>query len=163
MFAMLLFRKNKIQDCETELGEDEMIEEIIEKSCKLIKQNSGEGTYCVLGLMDHNGYPTMSTITASQSDGINCITFCTGLNSRKSKRINNCNLASVCFNSDDYSITLVGTIEILTDLEIKKEMWYGGLINHFSGPEDPNYCVLRLKTERYNLFVDWEEVTGTLD
>ncbi len=140
-----------------------MREGIIGKSCKLIEKNSGEGTYCVLGLIDEDGYPTISTITASKSEGLNWITFCTGLTSTKSNRISKCNRASVCFNSEDYNITLVGTIEILTDLEIKREMWYGGLINHFSGPDDPNYCVLRLKTERYNLFVDWTEVTGTLE
>ncbi len=140
-----------------------MREGIIEKSCKIIEKNSGEDTYCALGLIDYDGSPTISTITASKSDGINWITFCTGLNSRKSKRINQCNRASVCFNSDGYNITLVGTIEIITDLEIKKEMWYGGLINHFSGPDDPNYCVLRFTTERYNLFVDWEGVTGLIE
>jgi general stress protein 26 len=50
----------------------------------------------------------------------------------------------------------------LTDPDVKKEMWYGGLANHFNGPEDPNYCVLRFKTQRYNLLVDWKEATGTL-
>ena len=56
----------------------------------------------------------------------------------------------------------VGTIEVLTDPVVKKEMWYGGLVNHFNGPEDPNYCVLHFKTERYNLLVDWKEVRGTM-
>ena len=41
-------------------------------------------------------------------------------------------------------------------------MWYEGLKNHFSGPDDPNYCVLRFKTERYNLMIDWKEVKGSL-
>ena len=56
----------------------------------------------------------------------------------------------------------LGTIEILTDAEIKKDMWYKGLENHFNGPEDPNYCVLRFKTNRYNLLIDWKEVSGNL-
>lgn len=144
-------------------GRQVMKEEIIKKTCQILEKNTGEGTYCALGLIDHDGNPTISTITASKADGINWITFCTGLSSRKSNRINKCNRASVCFNSDDYNITLVGTIEILTDLETKKEMWYGGLINHFSGPDDPNFCVLRFKTERYSLLVDWEQVAGAVD
>lgn len=136
--------------------------QIIVKAGEIIEKSIGMGTYCVLALMDLDGYPTASTITASKADGIHWITFCTGLGGTRTNRINKCNRASVCFNADDYNITLVGTMEILTDLEVKEEMWYGGLANHFSGPEDPNYCVLRFKTERYNLLIDWKEVRGTL-
>ena len=139
-----------------------MNKEIISKSREIVEQNTGEGTYCELALIDLEGYPTVSTITASKADGINWLTFCTGLGSDKSNRIKKCNRASVCFNSDEYNITLVGTMDIITDLDVKNEMWYGGLSNHFSGPQDPNYCVLRFKTERYNLLVDWKEAKGRL-
>jgi general stress protein 26 len=136
--------------------------EIIARAEEIIEKNTGETTYCVLALIDRDGYPTASTISASKADGINWITFCTGLGGTKTNRINKCNRASVCFNTADYNITLVGTIEILTDPDVKKEMWYGGLTNHFSGPEDPNYCVLRFKTLHYNLLIDWKEATGTV-
>lgn len=139
-----------------------MNEEIILRAGEIVAQNTGEGTYCVLALIDSEDYPTVSTITASKADGINWLTFCTGLGSDKSNRIKKCNRASVCFNSGEYNITLVGTIEIITDQDVKKEMWYGGLANHFSGPQDPNYCVLRFKTERYSLLVDWKEAQGKL-
>jgi len=139
-----------------------MNQDILIKAGEIVERNTGMGTYCVLALIDMDGYPTVSTITASKADGINWITFCTGLGSPKTNRISKCNHASVCFNADDYNITLVGTIEVLTDPEVKKEMWYEGLINHFSGPEDPNYCVLLFKTERYNLLVDWNEARGHL-
>ncbi len=139
-----------------------MNQEIINKTATIIKKNTGQDSYCVLSLIDSQGYPTTSTLSASKADGINWITFCTGAGSNKAIRVSKCNRASVCFNAMDYNITLVGTIEIVTDPSIKKEMWYDGLINHFSGPEDPDYCVLRFKTERYNLLVDWEEVGGTL-
>ena len=36
---------------------------------------------------------------------------------------------------------LVGNIEVLTDPDIKKEMWYDGLAGHFRGTDDPNYCL----------------------
>lgn len=139
-----------------------MIQEVIKRAGEIIKKNSGEGTYCSISLIDLDGYPTTSTITASQSDGINWITFCTGFGGTRTNRIDNCNRASICFNADDYNITLVGTMEIITDLEVRKEMWYNGLYNHFSGPEDPNYCVLRFITKRYNLLVDWKEASGNL-
>ncbi len=138
-----------------------MHEEIIARASEIINNNLGEGGYCALGLIDLDGCPTVSTITASKADGIKSITFCTGF-SYKTERIEKCNLASVCFNSPEYNITLKGTIEVLTDPVTKIEMWYEGLINHFSGPDDPNYCVLRFNTESYNLFVDWKEARGSL-
>lgn len=139
-----------------------MDQELITKAGDIVKNNIGMETYCVLALLDLDGYPTASTITASKADGIHWITFCTGLGGTRTDRINKCNWASVCFNADDYNITLVGTMEIVTDPDIKKEMWYEGLSNHFNGPEDPNYCVLRFKTERYNLLVDWKSASGRL-
>jgi general stress protein 26 len=135
---------------------------IIIKAGDIIEKNTGMGTYCALALIDLDGYPTASTITASKANGINWIAFCTGLGGTRTNRIKKCNCASVCFNADDYNITLVGTMEILTDPDVKKEMWYEGLANHFNGPEDPNYCVLRFKTERYNLLVEWKEAKGRL-
>lgn len=141
-----------------------MNQEIIARAGEIIAKKNGGGNagYCTLALIDMDGYPTASTISVSKSDGINRITFCTGFGGSKTNRINKCNHASVCFNSTDYNITLVGTIEILNDPDIKKEMWYEGLANHFNGAEDPNYCVLRFKTKRYNLLVDWQEACGTL-
>lgn len=135
---------------------------IIQKAGEIIQKNTGEDSYCTLALIDLDGYPTASTITASKADGIKWLTFCTGLGSIRTDRIARCNQASLCFNAPDYNITLVGTIDVLTDPETKKDMWYGGLANHFSGPEDPNYCVLRFNTQRYNLLVDWQEIRGSL-
>lgn len=139
-----------------------MNEEIIARAGGIVERNTGEDSYCVLALIDLDGYPTASTITASKANGIKWLTFCTGLGSIRTDRINKCNRGSVCFNADGYNITLVGTIEIITDLDVKKEMWYEGLTNHFNGPEDPNYCVLRFNTQRYNLLVDWKEARGVL-
>jgi general stress protein 26 len=139
-----------------------MNQEIIKKAGEIIEGRTGESSYCAMSLIDTDGYPTTSTISASKADGINWITFCTGLESNKTNRIRKCNQASICFNSPEYNITLVGDIEVVTDPEVKKNMWYEGLSNHFSGPEDPNYCVLSFRTKRYNLFVNWQEARGTL-
>lgn len=139
-----------------------MDREIIAKAAEIVGKNTGEQSFCVLALIDAGGFPTASTITASKADGISRIDFCTGISSNKSSRVNSCGRASVCFNSAEYNITLVGTIEVLTDPAVKSDMWYSGLKQHFSGPEDPEYCVLRFITQRYNLFVDWKETAGTL-
>ncbi len=140
-----------------------MSKELILKAEEIVAQNTRDDSYCVLALIDAKGYPTASTITVSKAKGIERLTFCTGVESNKAKRIANSNRASVCFNKDGaYNVSLVGTIEIITDPDVKKEMWYDGLVNHFSGPADPNYCVLQFITERYNLLVDWQGAEGTL-
>lgn len=142
-----------------------MDQNIMEKAVKIISEKRLD---CVLALIDLDGYPTGSTITVSKNDGIKWITFVVNNNSNKPKRINKNNLASVCFHTTQstevlYNITLVGKIEIITDPEIKKEMWYEGCENHFTGPVDPNYCVLKFTTERFNLFIEWENLIGEIN
>ena len=140
-----------------------MSETVIKRAEEIIRENTGEESYCVLALMDEEGNPTASTITESKAEGIRRLYFCTGIGSNKARRVRRCGRACVCFNTGGaYNISLAGTIEILTDPGIKADMWYGGLKNHFSGPEDPGYCVLRFTTRRYNLLVDWQEAAGTL-
>ena len=118
---------------------------------------------CVLALIDADGYPTAATISPSRIDGIRHITFCTGTGSNWAKRIEKCNRASVCFNSEaeQYNITLVGTIEVLTDLATKTEMWFDGMGCYFNGPEDPNYCVLQFVTQRYSLMLNEHDANGS--
>ena len=150
-----------------------MSEKIIARAGEIIKSKSAEvnmGAGVTLSLVDHEGYPTTSTISISKADGINQILFGVGLDSNKAKRARACSRASLCIFDDDYenneyyNITLVGDIEILTDHEIKNEVWYEGLAEHFpGGTGDPNFCVLRFVTKRYNLWVDDEEAIGNLN
>ena len=142
---------------------------ILEKAAALIQQNTaqnapqGSEPYCVLALIDTDGSPIATTITASKADGLRWITFCTGFGSTKPGRIEKRGRASVCFNTGgEYNITLIGGITIETQPEVKREMWYDGLANHFSGPDDPNYCVLRFTPERYHLLIDRKEAAGAL-
>jgi len=139
-----------------------MSNEIIKRAGEIIAQRTGSSGHCVLALLDETGGPTASTISPAKAQGIEWITFCTGLAGNSAKRAKACPHACVCFSTGEYNISLVGTIEVLTDAATKQEMWYAGLENHFSGPDDPNFCVLRFRTERYNLLVDWQEARGTL-
>jgi hypothetical protein len=76
------------------MGSKFMDKKIIEKASAII---SAKRLDCVLALIDLDGYPTASTITVSKNDGIYWQTFCTGLGGSKTKRIDQCNRASVCF------------------------------------------------------------------
>jgi len=134
-----------------------MNQKIVDKAAEII---SAERLFCALALIDLDGYPTASAITVSKNDGINWLTFCTEFDTIKTKRITQCDRASVCFFSLNpaYNITLIGKIEVITDAEVKKEMWYDDLKYSFTGQDDPKYCVLKFTTERYKLMIGDEAV-----
>ena len=141
-----------------------MNEKLITRAEEIIAEKTRDKStaHCTLAQIDLDGFPTAATITASRAKGIGQIFFCSGLPSNWAKRAQNDNRASICFNSAEYNITLVGILEIVTDPETKKDMWYDAMSNHFSGPEDSQYCVLRFTTQRYSLLVDWQEGRGAL-
>jgi len=143
-------------------------EEIIHSKTAAV--NPGVGV--TLSLLDHEGYPSTSCLSISKAEGLLQIDFAAGLSSNKAKRAMECSRGSICIFDDDYennsyyNITLVGDVEVITDPAIKKEVWYEGCEEHFTngGLEDPDYCVLRFTTKRYNLWVDLEEeVTGNFE
>lgn len=108
-----------------------------------------------------NGRPTTTTITPAKAEGIQWIAFCTGYGTR-TERIQLCKDACVCFNSPKYHISLKGSMEIITDADVKKEMWYEGMGKHFDGPEDSGYMVLKFVADSYNLFIDWQSAKGNI-
>ncbi|MCL2376322.1 MAG: pyridoxamine 5'-phosphate oxidase family protein [Defluviitaleaceae bacterium] len=135
-----------------------MHQDIIARAGDVINSRSdyiGEGMdgYVVLSLIDENGYPTSSTVTISKADGVNWMTFIGDIDGNKEKRIRKCSKASVCLASNNYNITLVGTMEILTDPAVKKEHWQKVFQEAYNANYDnPQYCILRFNTEHYNLF-----------
>ena len=136
--------------------------ELIARAEKILEERAmKEQGYCVLALMDGDGYPTASTISPSAIEGIRKITFCTGTGSNWVRRIEGCPKASVCFNSPTYNITLVGDIKVATDIETKREMWYDGMGYYFKGPEDPGFCVLVFTASRYSLMLDEHDPNGS--
>jgi general stress protein 26 len=141
-----------------ESGGNQMHDAIIKRASELINSRTGyigdgmEG-WAVLSLIDENGYPTSSTMTISKADGINWITFLTGAEGPKAERIARSNKACVCLASSEYHVSLVGTVELITDTEVKKENWQDVVTKHYGSDwNDPNWAVLRFTTETYNLF-----------
>jgi general stress protein 26 len=141
-----------------------MNEKIIASAEEIIKNKTADqaNNFCTLALINENDYPTASTVSIARADGIKTLSFGVSLDDNKARRASKNNRASVCVNSSNFNITLVGTVEILTEPRIKKETWCDGWENHWSGADDPNYCVLKFTTERYNLFVGYESAEGVL-
>jgi len=130
-------------------------EEIIASKANYIG-DSMEG-YAVLALNDESGYPSASALTIAKSDGIKMITFTTKPDSNKAMRVAKCNRASVCIASKEYNITLVGKIEIVENLEDKRNTWCEPMQHMWSGYDDPTFCVLRFSTERYSIFLAYDD------
>lgn len=139
-------------------------EAIIARTKEIIaaRAAAGPANFCTLSGVEPDGYPASTTISIAKSDGIRWLTFCTGAGSPSTLRLRENPKACVTLNSQDYHIGLVGEAEILTDLASKQENWYSGLQNHFSGPEDENLAVIRFRTRRYSLFIDWNDVKGEI-
>ena len=145
-----------------------MNKEIIKKAesivaSQTVKNGKFNGEFCSLVLLDDNGYPTASVLTAAASEGIKHVYFATGTDSNKYKRAKTSSKASVHYGTSEHSVTLVGDIKILTDKQTKEKLWYDGLTEHFpQGPTDSNYGVLKFTTKRYMLFIDWIETAGVI-
>ena len=146
-----------------------MSQDMLAKIADIVAQNTVKnsvfkGEVCVISLIDEDGFPTMSTITPAKSDGVNWITFGTLLSHNRAKRTLANKKASVCFDSNAYCVNLVGEMEVITSPDVKKDMWYDGLAGFFTGPDDPEYCVLKFTTKRYKYFnaVDETEFEGAL-
>jgi len=137
-------------------------EKIVNDSTMWTVGESGRGADWVMSLIDEEGYPAASMITASRADGFKWIAFCTGLGWNKPNRAAKDPRASVyLFDRESFTgVSLVGKVEVMTDIETKKQMWYDALGEYFSGPEDANMCVLMFRPERYNVFIDGQTIRG---
>jgi len=125
----------------------------------------GGDAFCTISLIDLDGYPTAATITPASSDGgIETIWFGTSLDSNKVRRIKKKPKACICFNSGEVNISLVGDIEIVSDLETKKEVLYEEIAEmpyYPQGIKDPNLIALKFITKRFDIWFgdteSWEK------
>lgn len=111
----------------------------------------------VIALIDADGFPRASTISCLKTEGINRAWFSTGLSSGKARCIRKNNRAGLCYCDGSNNVTLIGKVEILTDPDIKKELWLDWFIEHFpGGTADTNYCILKFTTEKMVFWIDSE-------
>jgi len=117
--------------------------------------------------VDEDGFPNMKAMFAPRKIESNCFYFSTNTSSMRSQQYMTNPKASIYFyNKGRFKyegIMLIGTMEVLQDSEIKKEIWRTGDIMYYrKGVTDPDYCVLKftaikgrhycdLKTESFNI------------
>lgn len=124
-----------------------------------------------VGSVDENGFPNIKAMFAPRKIEGNCFYFSTNTSSMRSQQYANNPKASIyCYNRGRFKyegIMLTGTMEVLQDDDIKREIWCTGDTMYYKqGVSDPDYCVLKftavkgrhycnLKTESFN-FEDLE-------
>lgn len=142
-------------------------EAIIDRSTACARQQHGLQVSIdwVMSVIDEEGYPAASMITAARAEGLRWIAFCTGTGWNKPRRIARDPRTCVyLFDEASFTgISLTGRTEVLTDPAAKRRMWYDELGDVFDGPDDARWCVLLFRPERYNIFIDGGTIRGQLD
>jgi general stress protein 26 len=105
-----------------------------------------------LATVTEGGKPWVRYVTVTGSDDL-ALRFSSFLKSRKVAQIRNnpevhltCGVTSP--ESADSYLQIQGRAEVTTDEGERKAYWKEELKRYFSGPEDPNYCIVRIKPYR---------------
>lgn len=98
--------------------------------------------------VDENGFPNMKAMLAPRKIQGDCLYFSTNTSSMRVSQFMNNPKASVYFyNRGRFKyegIMLTGTMEVLQDDNIKREIWQiGDTMYYKQGVTDPDYCVLK--------------------
>lgn len=116
-----------------------------------------------LASVDMQGYPRVCVVSKLKSKGVDTIYFATGASGTKANHFNQNPKASVCFHDRSDSVTLVGEIEIVKDIEEKKSVWKDWLINHFKdGVEDEEFCLLKFEATQATFWIKRNFATQSL-
>lgn len=128
---------------------------IIEKAMALLTQ-CNEVT---LASINADGFPRPIPMAKGHTVGCNEVWMATGADSVKVADFKTNPKAGLCYSYNGDSVALRGTVEIVTDDSIRKEMWQNWYINHFpGGPTDPNYVLLHFTGTDATLWINGEFV-----
>lgn len=82
--------------------------------------------------------------------------FCTHMGSRKVGHIRRNSNTHISLGVTDtetakHWLQVQGTAEISTDAAERRSFWFDELNNYFSGPDDPDYCIVIISPSRIEL------------
>ena len=132
---------------------------LIEKATEFFKTRPD----AAFGVIDENGFPSVSAIWLMGQENISEIYFSTPVGSNKYKRLQNSNKASMCCYSEFNNLTLVGEAEVLTDQATKSKYWKEPYIHIYpQGDADPTYSIIKFTTKRVSFNIGGEEAAFLL-
>lgn len=106
-----------------------------------------------------DGFPRPVPMAKGHTIGCNEVWMATGADSVKVAEFRMNPKAGLCYSSYGDSVALRGTVEVVTNDKIRKQMWEDWYIRHFpGGPADPNYVLLRFVGTEATFYIDHEFV-----
>jgi general stress protein 26 len=123
----------------------------ISQGLKLIDKSK----ICMLGTNGEYGYPNIKAMLNLKHEGLKKIWFSTNTSSQRVQQLRKDNRACVYYvDANNFTgMMLVGTIEILQDIESKKILWSEGAEVYYPlGVADPDYSVLCFSSKRGNFY-----------
>ena len=109
----------------------------------------------MLGTNGEYGYPNIKAMLNLKHEGLKKIWFSTNTSSQRVQQLRKDNRACVYYVDEKNfkGLMLVGTIEILQDIESKKMLWSEGAEVYYPlGVADPDYSVLCFTSETANFY-----------
>ena len=137
-------------------------QEAITQGLTLIEQ----AIFCMLGTNGDDGFPNIKGMMNLKHKGLKKIWFSTNTSSRRVQQLKKDNRVCVYYVDDNpfKGLMLVGTIEILQDVESKKMLWSEGTEKYYPmGVEDPDYSVLRFTAGWGNYYQAMENITFEIE
>lgn len=127
--------------------------DIREKAAKLV----GECNEVILASVSEDGRPRPCVLAKIASEGIGSFHISTGMIGTKARHFKQNPKAGACFWRGGDSVTLMGEVAFIDDMERTRALWQDWFIDHFpGGPEDPNYAVIRFEAMEATIWIDGE-------
>lgn len=106
----------------------------------------------IIAYEDSQGFPVSKAMLAPRErEGIKVFWFSTNTSSNKVSCFQKNPKSSIYFVDKRFfrGISLIGTMEVIENLEEKKRIWREGDTMYYKqGVEDPDYCVLKFTAEK---------------
>lgn len=99
---------------------------------------------CTLTSVSEDGFPRTCFMGIMGYDSFSEVYISTGYEGTKVRHFKANNKASLAYRKDGDSVTLVGTVEFITDRAQKERFWFDWMYDHFpNGVDDENYCLIK--------------------
>ena len=137
-------------------------EEVIKESMELIERSK----ICLLGTNGADGFPYIKAMLNVKHEGLKKVWFSTNTSSNRVQRLKQDNRASVYYVDENtyQGLLLIGTVEILQDIESRKMLWTKGAeIYYPKGITDPDYTVLCFTANKCNYYHRLTKITFDIE
>ena len=126
----------------------------VQAECKLTPSQCENVTVVSI---DANGYPRPVQMSKIGARGFHEVWMATCADSVKVNDFKANNKAGLCYDYYGDGVALRGTVEVVTNETIRKEMWKDWFIHHFpGGASDPNYVLLHFTGTEATFWINGE-------